>query len=219
VIITIDGPAGSGKSTISKMLAQKLGISFLDTGAMYRAVTLQILNSKTPIAESAQMENLLDSIELKLDGGRIYLNGRDVSGEIRAAEIDRNVSKVSELRSVRVKMTALQQKTACRRDYVCEGRDMGSAVFPDADFKFYLDASPGERARRRAEQLKRNGMLASIDNAVLARLKDEMIERDRQDTARELSPLTVPVGAVVIDTTGLSLRDVLQKIVSSVDKK
>lgn len=212
--VTIDGPAGSGKSVLSKLLAGELGFRFLDTGATYRAVTYLILKNGVRPEEGGALDEFLKTVTVVFDGLRVFANGGDVTEAIRTREVEALVSQVSALPSVRAKLVALQREIASSGDYVAEGRDMGSVVFPDAAVKFYLDAKPEERARRRFEQIRAKGQDADYET-VLADVK----RRDDYDSHRELSPLVVPEGAVVIDTTGLTVLEVLGKMTEAFGKK
>ncbi len=205
MIVTIDGPAGSGKSTVSRLLAKKLGFNFLDTGAMYRAVTLLFIQNGIHHRNTEKINALLDNIQISFDDEKVFLNGRDVGDEIRMPEIDRQVSEVSALKQVREKIVPLQREITKKSDFVAEGRDMGSVVFPDADVKIYLDASVEERARRRLAQYP--GRDLSLEE-----IMRDIERRDRIDSSRAISPLKIPDGAVVIDTTGLSIDGVLDRI-------
>ncbi len=216
MIITIDGPSGVGKSTVSRLVARKLGFTYLDTGAMYRAVALQVRRDSVAIDDDKRLESLLNNTEIgfgrKEDGALvILLNNEDVTDKIRTPEVSRLSSDVATKRAVRVKLVHLQRRIGKNGDMVAEGRDMGTYVFPDAEFKFYLDASLDERARRRREQLAQSGDIADIDS-----VKNEIIKRDAQDMERSESPLHPAVNAVIIDTTNLSSDEVTDRIIKEV---
>ncbi len=214
MIITIDGPAGSGKSTIAKMLSERLSIHFLNTGAMYRAVTFFLLQNKIDLNNEALVSESLKNIKINFQGERIFLNNRDVSVETRMPEVEKFVSLVSAIKVVREKMVHLQREIANDTDCVVEGRDTGSVVFPFATYKFYLDASVEERANRRFKELKEKGL-----NVDFNEIKNEIERRDKLDKSREISPLKVPDGAYIIDTTGLSIEEVMGKILNVINKK
>ena len=214
MIIAIDGPAGSGKSTVAKLLAQRLGFQFLDTGAMYRAVTFRALSQGVSLADKPAVAGIAarDAIEFGHDDGeslpnRVSIAGRDVTAQIRSAQVDESVSLVAKLPEVRSAMVAQQRELATGRDVVVEGRDIGTVVFPDAALKVYLTASAQERARRRVADHERGGRTAQHD-AVHAAL----LRRDEIDSQREHSPLAVAEDAVVLDTTDLSLEEVLDRL-------
>jgi cytidylate kinase len=215
MIITIDGPAGSGKSTVAKLLARKLNINFLNTGAMYRAVTYYLIeNSISPYVD-LEVKNALKKIEINFEGEEIFLCGINVTRKIRTPEVEKLVSIVSSIKAVREKMVDFQRKIVRGKNYVLEGRDTGSVVFPDADYKFYLYASLDERARRRQKEIfEKENRTISFDE-----VKKELANRDYLDENRELSPLKIPHGAIVIDTTDLSIDEVLAKILSCINNK
>ncbi|MGH7892144.1 MAG: (d)CMP kinase [Thermodesulfobacteriota bacterium] len=216
MIITIDGPSGVGKSTVSKSVARKLGFTYLDTGAMYRAVALRVKRDSIDINDDKMLESLLNHTEIgfarKENGDLvIMLNNEDVTDKIRTPEVSRLSSDVATKRTVRIKLVHLQQEMGKTGNMVAEGRDMGTYVFPDAAFKFYLDASLDERARRRREQLSQSG-----DDADIESVKNEIIKRDAQDMERSESPLHPAINAVIIDTTNLSSDEVTDRIIKEV---
>lgn len=211
MIITIDGPAGSGKSATARALAKKLGGVYLDTGAMYRSVTLQALESGVNIADAAKLAAIAGAITIDFkeaeNGQKVFVNGRDVTAAIRAPEVDASVSVVSAHAGVRKKMVAQQRKIALGHNtVVVEGRDTGSVVFPHAEFKFFLSASPAERGKRRALQ---NGQSADKAQSIT----NHMVERDLKDSSRIVSPLVVPSGGIEIDNTHLCLDETIDKII------
>ena len=216
MIITIDGPSGVGKSTVSKSVARKLGFTYLDTGAMYRAVALQVKRESVDPGDEKRLKSLLDNTEIRLvrnNNGElvILLNNEDVTALIRTPEVSKLSSDVATKRAVRVKLVELQQEIGKTGNIVAEGRDMGTYVFPDAAFKFYLDASLGERARRRWKQLEETGGGGDIES-----VKNEIIKRDAQDMERSESPLHPAVNAVIIDTTNLTSDEVTDRIIKEV---
>lgn len=220
-IVTIDGPSGVGKSTISRRTAAELGFTYLDTGAMYRAVAWFLENEHVDITDEAAVEKSLESLQIELlpaadeksDVG-VRVGGKDVSSEIRMPEMSMAASRVSALNVVRKRLTAMQQDIGGRGKIVAEGRDTGTVVFPHAAYKFYLDADPRERARRRVAQLRENGDVQD-ESEVLAMI----MERDRNDSERELAPLAIAEDAVVIDTTKISIDEVGRKILESIRRK
>ncbi|HET7290712.1 MAG TPA: (d)CMP kinase [Thermodesulfobacteriota bacterium] len=216
MIITIDGPSGVGKSTVSKSVARKLGFTYLDTGAMYRAVALQVKRQSVDPGDDKRLKSLLDNTEIRFVRNNngdpvILLNNEDVTGLIRTPEVSRLSSDVATKRAVRVKLVELQQEIGKDGNIVAEGRDMGTYVFPDAAFKFYLDASLDERARRRWKQLAEAGGGGDIES-----VKNEIIKRDSQDMERSESPLHPAVNAVIIDTTDLTSDEVTDRIIKEI---
>jgi cytidylate kinase len=213
-IITIDGPSGGGKSTVSRMVAAELGYAYLDTGAMYRAVGLQAQRLGVDLADEEQVRAMLAELDLQLEPAngdtRVLLGGEDVSAVIRSAEMGMVASAISALPLVRQKLTQLQQQIGARGRVVAEGRDMGTVVFPQARHKFFLDASPAERARRRVEQLREQGEEAAYD-AILA----QIIKRDHDDSTRAAAPLRPADDAVLVDSSRLNAREVMQFIMGS----
>lgn len=214
--IAIDGPAGAGKSTVAKEVAKKLNFLYIDTGAIYRAVTLAALNrnidlkdekSLTALAKNMKIEMVPDSKKLF----RIYAEGRDISGEIRKPEVSRNVSLVAKIPAVRENLLQKQRDMARAGGVIMEGRDIGTTVLPEADFKFFLTASPKERARRRYEELVAAGY--QVDKETLL---EEIKERDRIDSTREIAPLMPAPDAIIIDCSQMSVEQVVDHIVSKV---
>lgn len=210
--IAIDGPAGAGKSTIAKLLAQRQKINYLDTGAMYRAITLRIIREGVSLSREEVLQELLDgtSIEMvdPLKENRVLLDGTDVTEEIRGGEVNRWVSQVSSLALVREDMVKKQRELARKwGGVVMDGRDIGTCVLPDATFKFYLDASAEERIRRRWQEMKDKGREISWEEA-----RDSVLKRDEIDQNRSVSPLEVAPGAVVLDTTRLSIEEVIREV-------
>jgi len=219
-IITIDGPVASGKSTIGYLLAQKLGYLYLDTGAMYRAVTWAALTRGVPVEDERAVTALAEGLHIDItrptvDDGRQYTvlaDGEDVTWDIRRPEVDANVSVISAYPGVRKAMVAHQRRIAAAGRVIMVGRDIGSVVLPDADLKLYLDATPQERARRRWLERQARGESVTYEE-VLAM----MLRRDEIDSHRAVSPLRVPDGAVVIDTTGLTIDEVLALILRRIE--
>ncbi|MCX7828624.1 MAG: (d)CMP kinase [Thermanaerothrix sp.] len=203
-VVVLDGPAGSGKSTVAKMLARALGLPHLDTGAIYRAVALYMRQRGIPPEDSDELRRALEGVAVEMREGRVLLCGCDVTEEIRAPEVDSVVSSYAAIPSVRRALLGFQRDQA-RCGVVAEGRDMGSVVFPDADVKIFLTASPEERARRRHLQRLSSGVESDYDEVLR-----QVMERDRLDTQRECSPLQMDPGAFLLDTTGLSLEQVVE---------
>jgi len=218
-IVTIDGPSGSGKSTISRLLAARLGFTYLDTGAMYRAVGLLLERERVSPEDSEAMRKHLTALDLRLvpngdNGARVLLNNEDVSLAIRTPEMGLVASRVSAYPLVREKLTAIQQQLGEKGGIVAEGRDMGTVVFPGADYKFFLDASPEERARRRRQQLAEQGQHIAHEEIL-----DQIVKRDQADSGRALAPLVAAEDAIVVDSSNLSLEGVIDFMLSCMAKK
>jgi len=218
MIIAIDGPAASGKSTTAIGVAKRLGITYLDTGAMYRAVTFGLIENDIKFEDSSELDNYLKQIKLRLSetksGVILNLDGRNISKEIRSSKVTENVSEVSALKNVRDSMVLIQRKMAKKNDCILEGRDIGTVVFPNADFKFFLIADEKVRAKRRQNDLKKMGEQKSIDNVTR-----DIIKRDHKDSTRKHSPLIKSENAIIIDTSNLGINKVIDKIVNIVNKK
>ena len=218
MIIAIDGPAASGKSTAAIGVAKRLGITYLDTGAMYRAVTFGLIDNNIEFNDSLNIDNFLEKIEIKFSespaGALLTLNGRDITKEIRSAVITNSVSEVSALKSVRKSMVLIQRKMAEIDDCVLEGRDIGTVVFPNANYKFFLIADEESRAKRRLEDLKSIGEQSTFDRVMI-----DLINRDHKDSTRTNSPLMKSDDAIIIDTSDLGINEVIDKIVNIVNHK
>ncbi len=215
LIIAIDGPAGSGKSTTARLVAQRLGYIYLDTGAMYRALTLKALRQGIDGEDEDELCRLASSLELNLtlEDGRlkVFMNGEEVSQEIRAPQVSGMVSLVSQHPRVRKIMVAKQREIGEKGGVVVEGRDIGTVVFPHADLKIYLDADLRERARRRMKELKEKGIDSSLDDQLVA-----LAARDKLDTQRKDSPLKKAEDAILIDTTTLNIEEEVEAVLNLV---
>lgn len=214
--ITLDGPSGSGKTTIAKSLAKKMGYLYVDTGAMYRGVAYYMFENGIAVDNDEKVEAVLDKISLDInvvDGEqRVILNGKDITGSIRTPEISMGASTVSKNRQVRLKLVAMQREIANNHNAIFDGRDMGSYVLPEADYKFYITADVDTRAKRRYLELKLK------QEITLEQVKADMIARDEQDSSRAFAPLVIPQGAYVIDTTNMTIGEVEDLILSRVKK-
>jgi cytidylate kinase len=212
-VVTIDGPAGAGKSTVAREVARRLGFRLVDTGALYRALAWAVAQAGVSADDEAALADLLRRTRVELDGDRVLVNGRDVTGEIRTPEISLLTSRLTALRSVRDKMTPVQRSLAATGGVVLEGRDTGSVVCPDAEVKIYLDAELGERARRRQDELAARGARPDYGD-----VKAEMAQRDRQDMEREIAPLRKPADALTVDSTGIAPAAVVERILEAVEQ-
>ena len=208
--VAIDGPAGSGKSTIAKIVCKELGFTHIDTGAMYRAVGLYALNKNVDIYDEEAVNNILDEIEIKYVDGKIYLNGNDVSGVIRTPEVSNAASRVSSYKLVREKLVYLQQKASENGMYILDGRDIGYKVLPNANLKVFLTASIDCRAQRR---------FLELPNANLDEIRGQIKIRDHNDSTRKESPLKMADDAILVDTTEMTIEEVSNKIISLIKER
>ena len=215
MIIAIDGPAATGKSTSAKLVSQKLGFTYLDTGAMYRCVTLLVLRNNVEINNQDHLASLLNNFQLDIKkNGKDHLfllDGEDVSKDIRSSDVTDNVSAVSALPVVRKKLVSIQRKIADNQDSVVEGRDIGTVVFPNADVKFFIVADTLVRAKRRQLDLKRLGEKKTIDSLI-----KEIRDRDNYDSQRKISPLTKAIDAIEVNTTNTTIDEQVNFMVNKV---
>ena len=209
MIIAIDGPAGSGISTISKLVAKDLNLIYLDTGAMYRMFTLKLLNEKVSFEDKKKIEELLQNLNINIDKESFFLDGKDVSEEIRKSDVSQNVSKVAAIKEVREKMVDLQRKFSQSKDVILDGRDIGTVVFPNADIKIYLVADLKERAERRYREMLEKGQKVSFEE-----IYKNIADRDKLDSTREITPLKKAADAVEVDTTAKSIEEVKKEILN-----
>ena len=217
-IVAIDGPAGSGKGTIAKLVSNKLGFSTIDTGAMYRCVALECINHGIKYTEIEKIKNVLENIniELKKDDGNqlVFLNGENVTRDIRTPEVDGQVAKFAAIKEVRDKITPIQRKMGENNDIIMEGRDIGTVVFPKADVKVFLDCSEEERAMRRYKQNLEKGIKSTYEE-VLESIK----ERNKLETERKIAPLIKAPDAVYIDSTGMTIDEEVDAVIKVIKEK
>ena len=217
-VVAVDGPAGSGKGTITREVAKKMNLINIDTGAMYRSVTLLMIRQNVKLEDEEKIKEILDKIDIKfgIENGeqKVYLNGEDVSLLIRTKEVNEFVSPVSTIKIVRERLADMQREMSKAIDVIMEGRDIGTNVFPNADVKIYLDATPEERAKRRFKQNEEKGIQIPYEE-ILESVKN----RDYIDSHREIAPLKPAEDAIYIDSTNMSIDEVVEEIISIINKK
>lgn len=214
-VVAIDGPAGAGKGTITKKVAEKLKLVNVDTGATFRCVALNMLNKNIGIDEEEKIKELLDKINIEMkSNGEIFLNGENVTKRIRENDVNNFVSPVSTIQPVRDKLLEIQRKIAEGKDVIMEGRDIGTVVFPNANVKIYLDATPEERAKRRVLQNEEKGIKTSYEE-VLENIKD----RDKRDSNRKVAPLKKADDAIYIDSSNMTINEVVENVIALINDK
>ena len=214
-VVAIDGPAGAGKGTITKLVGEKLGLVNIDTGATFRCVALNMLQKNVKMEEEEKIQEILDNINIEMNSnGKIFLNGEDVTHRIRENDVNNLVSPVSTLQIVRNKLLEIQRNIAKGKNVIMEGRDIGTVVFPNANVKIYLDATAEERARRRVLQNKEKGIESSYEE-VLNGIK----ERDERDSNRKIAPLKKAEDSIYVDSTNLTIEQVVEKIIGIINDK
>ncbi|MBW2147064.1 MAG: (d)CMP kinase [Deltaproteobacteria bacterium] len=218
LVITIDGPSGAGKSTLARLLALRLGIPYLDTGALYRTVAAEVIRRRIDIEDDDQLESLCRNLDIRIqwieDRLLVLSSGRDVSQEIRSERVGQMASCISAKAAVRRALLKLQRQIVAKNGAILEGRDTGTVVAPDAHVKFYLDARAEERGLRRFRELQEQGMDVQLESVIRS-----MYQRDRQDRERDLAPLRPAPDAVLIDTTDKSIADVMEEMIRHVRKR
>ena len=217
-VVAIDGPAGCGKGTVTKIIAEKTGLTNIDTGSMYRCVALEALRENILPEETEKLEELLKNIDIRIvnkNGEQtVFLNKEDVSKDIRLPEVDNVVAKFAAIKSVRDKLTPIQRKIGEEQDSIMEGRDIGTVVFPNADVKIFLECSIEERAKRRYLQNKEKGINESYEEVL-----SSMLERHKLETEREIAPFVKAEDAFFIDTTNMSIKEVVDKVIEIIEEK
>lgn len=212
LVIAVDGPAGAGKSTIAKLIAEKLNINYIDTGAMYRAITYKCLQNNIDINNEKEVINIAKNCEIDFKDNNIYLNGEILTDEIRTMEVSNNVSNVAKIKEVRYLMVDVQRNIGKVSSVILDGRDIGSYVFPNADYKFFLIATPEERGNRRYKELVNKGYDVNLEEII-----KDIIKRDEIDSNREFAPLVKAEDAIEIDTTGKTITEVVDCVLSQIN--
>ncbi|KMT21386.1 (d)CMP kinase [Clostridium cylindrosporum] len=213
IVVAVDGPAGAGKSTICKLVANKLNLEYIDTGAMYRALTLKVLNKNINVNSVEEIMNILGNTKIDLINRSVFLDGKDVSDEIRTPYVSENVSSIAKISEVRDVLVKMQRDMANEKNVIMDGRDIGSRVLKNATLKIFLTASVEERAERRYKEFKNKGILVSLEEVIR-----DIEERDRVDSTREVTPLKRAEDAVLVDTTGKSIDDVVEEIIALIKR-
>ena len=213
--VAIDGPAGAGKSTIAKGVAKTLNLEYIDTGAMFRAFTLKVLQNNIDIKDNEKIIELIDKTEIDFIDGDIYLDGTNVNKEIRHNEVSMNASFIAKIKEVRDMMLRLQRDMANKKSVIMDGRDIGTVILPNAKYKFYLTATAEERARRRYSELIEKGE----KDISLEEIKEDIIKRDKMDSSREIAPLKKAEDAVLVDTTNIGIEEAVETIVSTIVRR
>jgi len=211
LVIAVDGPAGAGKSTIAKIIADKLGINYIDTGAMYRAITYKCLKNNIDVENTDEVVKLAKNTDIDFKDNNIYLDDKIINDEIRTVDVSNNVSKVSKIKEVRNLLVNVQRNIGSKSSVILDGRDIGSVVFPNADFKFYIVATPEERGSRRFKEMKEKGYDVNLDEII-----KDIVDRDKMDMNRKFAPLVKADDALEIDTTGKSIDNVIAEVVSKI---
>ena len=212
LVIAVDGPAGAGKSTIAKIIAKDLNINYIDTGAMYRAFTYKCLSNNIDINNEEAVKEIAKQTDIDFKDNNIYLDGKIVNDEIRTIEVSNNVSNVAKIKEVRYLMVDVQREIGKRNSVILDGRDIGSYVFPNADYKFFLVATPEERGKRRHKELTEKGYEVSLEEII-----SDIIRRDEIDSNREFAPLVKAEDAIEIDTTGKGIEQVVQSVIEKIN--
>ncbi|MGL6107054.1 (d)CMP kinase [Romboutsia sp.] len=212
LVIAVDGPAGAGKSTIAKIVAKKLNINYIDTGAMYRAITYKCLKNDIDVDNEEEVKKVAKDTDIDFRDNNIYLDGAIINDEIRTIDVSNNVSNVAKIKEVRYLMVDVQREIGKKSSVILDGRDIGSYVFPNADYKFYLVATPHERGARRHKELTEKGYEVSIEEII-----NDIIKRDEIDSNREFAPLVKAEDAIEVDTTGKTIEDVVESVLGKIN--